>query len=366
MALVVDGNDPNGQGMFSRAGRITSAKYVVFQKRVEILNNQRKFIKVSSLPFMNLEAYQQQEAHNKPLFEDEEHFETKAKETHRENKRPETAPFTRQLSRETVHRVQSGKRIAPPTGFYNPKFTSVEKTQGVLFQYDKERPRPQSSCRPNTSISAEDASRILPDKLPRKVNGPVPLAIQTTREHYTQPGNNPHEERFTLKKEPLFFSKMRRTPSVDMRKTSGREAWQPAERPLPDYNPNFEVGKRQGGSCGPPFNKTMSRKGFEYKSYCANQEFFNLNKSLVLKFKKSKIMDFGKSMAREWDASHPLPSFMQKGNASRHSVGQTSQKTLEINNFSEGKFQSVISGFSPFATSRVDCKSASATWRSYR
>jgi len=29
------------------------------------------------------------------------------------------------------------------------------------------------------------------------------------REHYTQPGNNPHEERFTLKKEPLFFSKMR-------------------------------------------------------------------------------------------------------------------------------------------------------------
>ncbi len=71
-----------------------------------------------------------------------------------------------------------------------------------------------------------------------------------------------------------------------MRRTVGREAWQPTERPLPDYHPNFDVGKKNGGSCGPPFDKLLPRKGVEHRSYCTNEEFFNLNKSLVLKFKK--------------------------------------------------------------------------------
>ena len=71
-----------------------------------------------------------------------------------------------------------------------------------------------------------------------------------------------------------------------MRRTVGREAWQPAERPLPDYNPNYEVGRKKGGSCGPPFDKIPPRRGAEHKSYCKNEEFFDLNKSLVLKFRK--------------------------------------------------------------------------------
>jgi len=54
MAIVLDRSDPNGQGMFSKAGRVTAAKYVVFQKKVEILNNQKKFIRVSSLPMMSM------------------------------------------------------------------------------------------------------------------------------------------------------------------------------------------------------------------------------------------------------------------------------------------------------------------------
>jgi hypothetical protein len=36
--------------MFSKAGRFTSEKYIIFQKKDEILFNKRKFLKVASLP----------------------------------------------------------------------------------------------------------------------------------------------------------------------------------------------------------------------------------------------------------------------------------------------------------------------------
>lgn len=54
MAFVLDANDPSNLGMFSKAGRFTSEKYIIFQKKDEILNNQRKFLKVTSLPHLKM------------------------------------------------------------------------------------------------------------------------------------------------------------------------------------------------------------------------------------------------------------------------------------------------------------------------
>lgn len=54
MALVSDIHDPSGLGMFSKAGRFTSEKYIIFQKKDEILHNKRKFKKVSSLPSIDM------------------------------------------------------------------------------------------------------------------------------------------------------------------------------------------------------------------------------------------------------------------------------------------------------------------------
>lgn len=54
MAFVTDNHDPSGLGMFSKVGRFTSEKYIIFQKKDEILFNKRKFLKVSTLPNLDL------------------------------------------------------------------------------------------------------------------------------------------------------------------------------------------------------------------------------------------------------------------------------------------------------------------------
>jgi hypothetical protein len=38
---VADQHDPSGKGMFSKPGRYTSEKYIIFSKKEEILYNKR-------------------------------------------------------------------------------------------------------------------------------------------------------------------------------------------------------------------------------------------------------------------------------------------------------------------------------------
>lgn len=52
MAYVQDEHDPAGLGMFSKAGRFTSEKYIIFQKKDEIVSNgpnAKNFTKSQSL-----------------------------------------------------------------------------------------------------------------------------------------------------------------------------------------------------------------------------------------------------------------------------------------------------------------------------
>ncbi len=50
MSFVMNLADPSGLGMFSKAGRFATEKHIIFQKKDEILNDQRKYLKVSSFP----------------------------------------------------------------------------------------------------------------------------------------------------------------------------------------------------------------------------------------------------------------------------------------------------------------------------
>jgi len=54
---VPDVSDPSGLGMFSKGGRFTSEKYIIFQKKDEILTNSRKFLKVTSLPHLKMVTF---------------------------------------------------------------------------------------------------------------------------------------------------------------------------------------------------------------------------------------------------------------------------------------------------------------------
>ena len=46
MALVRNKNDHSRQDMFSKAGKFTTEKYIIFQKKEEILYNKRKTINI--------------------------------------------------------------------------------------------------------------------------------------------------------------------------------------------------------------------------------------------------------------------------------------------------------------------------------
>jgi len=54
MALVADPSDPSGSGMFSKPGRFTFEKYMIFHRKDEILNNQKKYYRVSALPQLGI------------------------------------------------------------------------------------------------------------------------------------------------------------------------------------------------------------------------------------------------------------------------------------------------------------------------
>jgi len=339
---VPDHTDPSGLGMFSKGGRFTSEKYIIFQKKDEILTNSRKFLKVTSLPHLKMDFDGRD--HNKSLHDDDD---GKPKVVSPNKQKNHLPPFAQQLSREEYYSTKRVRHPAPPCGFYNPRYDYVEKTPRTLFKWTNEKSKDlfRSTM---TDFNPEEASRPIPNKSPKKIAGPTLFELQKPREALNKYGNNPHEERFTILDTPKNWSKVPRTINVDMKKKLGRDNkfFKNLEF-APDYEPNSEVGKRQLGSCGPKFDLVSPRKPMIHVSPCTSENFYNANKSEKLKFNRTHDVLFNKYGSRETDPSSPLPSFMQKSINSRIAVGTMRQKTLEINNYSDGKFQTVTSSFFP-------------------
>jgi hypothetical protein len=356
--------------MFSKAGRITSAKYVVFQKKQEILDNQRKFLKVSALPLMRLDLEKQKEDQNKNFLEEE--LAPKPKVIVSARERPNTAPFDIMISRAQVERTKGNRHPPPPPGTYNPRFNVVQRTSSALFDYGKERAKPLDSsrattARPFTTPDERLDSEFNPEKPKKRVVGIPIFGGVTSRDQWSRPNSSHdvHEERFKCYKMPASFSKTRRVPGFNLRNVAGREAGRSRrnERALPDYAPNHEFGKRQLGSSGPAFNKLTGRTDPAYVSYSINEDWFNTDRSLLLKYNKTRTTEFSRDLPREKTPGNPFPSFMQKGNFSRLGMEMGGQYTLEINNFSEARFQTNQSSFSPPPTSGTRPSTKLNTWR---
>jgi len=243
------------------------------------------------------------------------------------------------------------KHPPPPCGFYNPKYSYTEKMPRTLFKYNKEKSRPMFFST-MTDFNVEEASRPLPDKTKKKIVGPTPYHLQTVRSALTSPGNNPHESRFAFFEVPKNLGKNKRPLTVDMNKSRGREqnVMYKTMEYSPDYKPNFEFGKKTLGNSGPVFEKRSSRKPVVFKSISINEEYFDPSLSEQYKFSRPRTSLFENYSPRYTDAKSPLPSFMQKSISSRIAVGTFRQKALETNGFSEGKFQTVHSSFSPGKT----------------
>lgn len=110
MAFVIDPNDPSGGGMFSKPGRFTAEKYIVFQKKDEILSNQRKFLKVTSVLNLNFVLVMYCLDHKDPLKEHEKKHEdddpNRITTSPNVKTRPLIPPMKVALSRDDVARAK--------------------------------------------------------------------------------------------------------------------------------------------------------------------------------------------------------------------------------------------------------------------
>jgi hypothetical protein len=347
MAFVLDNADPSGQGMFSKAGRFTSEKHMIFLKKEEILTNQRKFLRVSNLPHIKLE-----EDDKPPEPKDEE--QPRASTSPHKKFRPIVSLFEKTQSRDELHVSRDPKPQAPPIGFYNPKFKQVEKQALVLFNYKNEKklraelgsPKSNSMC----VYDVKEFSREIPEKPKRKIVGPLTFAQQVSREDSSPKKEGPHEMRFTYIEFPPVSTKSHKILSPNISKSLGRDrsALYLNKQYSPDYAPNFEFGRKGLGSCGPMFNKVSQRKPMLNLTMTISDQLPDPNNSIRAQSRPIRTPIFKSVLSRESDPTSPLPSFMQKSVNSRISIGTLSQKTLEINNYSHGKFQSMTSSFNFF------------------
>jgi len=110
-----------------------------------------------------------------------------------------------------------------------------------------------------TDFNEEEASRPLPNKALKKIIGPTSFRLQTLRKSAINVVNNPHESRFDFFEVPQNCGKNKRLQNVSMTKTLPRDnkfLFKSLEY-SPDYEPNFEFGKKTLGSPGAKFEKIL-------------------------------------------------------------------------------------------------------------
>ncbi|KAL4504067.1 hypothetical protein ABPG72_022697 [Tetrahymena utriculariae] len=345
MAYVTDVHDPSGLGMFSKAGRFTSEKYIIFQRKDEILYNKKRVLKVSSYPSLGFENKVNE-------FDKKKQDDSKKDEDDKDkNKKEGNQPFDKQLSRERLNQIKGIKNPPKPVGYYHPRYTVLEKSPSLVWNilevYKKQYQKPISK-RPE--VTYEELTQSIPEKLPQKVQGLIEYGRSLGRgDTLMNQKGNPHENRFETIHLSQTWSNMKRVPSFNMRKTIGREDNKIYENKefAPDYHPNYEFGKKGLGTSGPLFHKIPSRKPFHKAALTHNENFYDFDnyKTKSVIFRNTTCPDFKRQLPRERDPNSPLPSFMQKFVNSRTQLVSLSHKMLEENNYMEGRFQSTESQF---------------------
>ena len=118
----------------------------------------------------------------------------------------------------------------------------------------------------------------------------------------------------------------------------------------PNYNPDHEYVRKQLGSCGSKFETYKGRQPIHRIATAASEKFFFQDD--VKSFDKSSKLavrvqtpNFTKSRPRYLNPSSKLPSFMQKRSGNRNTLYSMNDKMIELNNFMEGRFQTLITGF---------------------
>ncbi|CAD8209409.1 unnamed protein product [Paramecium pentaurelia] len=342
MALIHNQNDL--QNMFSKAGKITSEKYIVFQHRDD--HPVKKFI--TPQPSKSPDSIKK-----KPLSQQESLNETEQNQLKQLLKLSQ--PFSKQISRQIGHYTQIGNNSKASCGQYHIKYSELDKAVHSVPHYDKtlkhtmpiEIPPKHQQDLPIDTPSIIEKPKV-------KYESFVDLQRQIPRADIFSGRPNPHPDRFQYLNVTNQWSKIPRQPQIKLEKQLSRDQMLIYKKKefAPDYKPNFEYGKKQLGSCGAPFYKLEQRKDimtkippYTFESYFEYDQYSKKSKSQL--FTSPTAPNFKTMLDREYDQRSLLPSFMQKFTNTRMGITHLNQKMLEVNNFKDGRFLTVTSSFMP-------------------
>ncbi|CAD8111993.1 unnamed protein product [Paramecium sonneborni] len=344
MALIHNQNDL--QNMFSKAGKITSERYAVFQHRDQDNHTIKKFN--SPQPTKSPDSFKKTTISHQLSQNDTEENQLK-------HLLKLSQPFTKQISRQIGHYTQIPNNCKASCGQYHIKYSELDKAIHLVPNYDKtlkhtipkEVPHKHE---PNTPL---DTPIIVKPKF--KYDSFVDLQRQIPRpDIFSGRPNNPHPDRFQFLNVTDQWSKVPRQPQIKLEKLLSRDQMLIYKKKefAPDYKPNFEFGKKSLGSCGAPFYKLEQRKDiltkippYNFESYFEYDEYSKKPKSQL--FTSPTAPNFKTMLDREFDQHSLLPSFMQKYTNTRLGITHLNQKMLEVNNFKDGRFLTVTSSFIP-------------------
>ncbi|CAD8122361.1 unnamed protein product [Paramecium sonneborni] len=346
MALIPNQNDL--QNMFSKAGKITSEKYIVFQQRDQDYHSSKKFNKpqpIKSSDSLQKKTLSLQQSLNET---DENHLKHLLKLQQ---------PFTKQISRQVGHYTQIPNNCKASCGQYHVKYNELDKAIHSVPNYDKTLKQTIPTISKEVPHKHEPNSTLdkpILEKPKFKYDSFVDLQRQIPRADIFSGRPNPHPDRFQYLNVTDQWTKVPRYPQIKLEKQLSRDQMLIYKKKefAPDYKPNFEFGKKQLGSCGAPFYKLEQRKDiltkippYNFESYFEYDEYSKQPKSQL--FSSPTAPNFKTMLDRECDQRSLLPSFMQKYTNTRLGITHLNQKMLEVNNFRDGRFLTVTSSFMP-------------------
>lgn len=122
MVSINEKSDPSGLGMFSKSGRFTSQKYAIFRKKDEILQDKRKYLKVSHFPAFDMQFQKDDDKSDDGMAQKFAALNNKEVDTEApSNSKTTFDKYTGRYDHFLYKHKERLKRESPMVGLYHPK-----------------------------------------------------------------------------------------------------------------------------------------------------------------------------------------------------------------------------------------------------
>ena len=306
--------------MFIIFGKLIAERYQILNHREEILSGKVKKLKPPPVFATNRPKINKNNITEELLLAASSEKDIPASPK-KKTKKKNTYAFLSQ-SREEFNKATECKKLVPPCGIYDCKYSLVYKS--VQVSSFKKRSATKSRRKNIQSISEIEIS---PEKIKAKIQSPIPFEKQKPRPLITAFTKDVHESRFIKFDDmPEHCSKYKRACTPNMEKTSERSILFKLVQHSPDYSPNFKLVTSDIGKVI-QFEKYSSRKD---DSTSGREDMRQYKPNYAMVEKRICAPDFTKATSRPKSAT-PLPCFM-KNVSWREAIDMMNEKSLEMNN----------------------------------